>query len=74
MARLGISFAGFSITHLILGRLDASVLARASDLAQCVLRFGASDDVLIVTAAIVTLISIVVCGFEPRDSNRDVVG
>lgn len=58
LLRLGASFAGYTIAHVLLSRLEADVLAAASDLERAVLEFGASDNVMAVVACMVMVIAV----------------
>lgn len=66
LLRLGASFTGYTLTHFILSRLDADVLAAASDLERAVMGFGASDKVMTVVALLVMVIAVGVGMFGTR--------
>lgn len=60
LLRLGGSFTGYAVTHVLLSRLDADVLAAASDVERSVMEFGASDKVMLTVAALVMFIAVMV--------------
>jgi ABC-type multidrug transport system fused ATPase/permease subunit len=66
LLRLGASFTGYTLTHVLLSRLDADVLAAASELERTVMEFGASDKVMVTVAAVVMIIAVGVGMFGPR--------
>lgn len=66
MLRLAASFTGYTLTHFLLKRLDADVLANASDLERAVMEFGASDKVMMVVASLVMIIAVMVGMFGTR--------
>lgn len=69
LLRLGASFAGYTMTYVLLSRLDADVLAAASDLERAVLEFGASDKVMAVVACMVMVIAVGVGMFGTRKTD-----
>lgn len=66
LLRLGASFTGYTLTHVLLSRLDADVLAAASYLERAVMEFGASDKVMMAVASLVMVIAVGVGMFGTR--------
>jgi hypothetical protein len=58
LLRLGASFTGYVLTHVLLSQLDADVLAAVSSLERSVLEFGASDKVMMIVAGLVAVIAL----------------
>lgn len=75
LLRLGASFVGYTLTHFLIKQLDADVLAAASDLERAVMKFGASDKVMMMVAFIVMVIAFGVGMFATRkeDSLKEFV-
>lgn len=63
LLRLGASFTGYTLAHVLLSRLDADVLAAASSLERSVIEFGASDKVMMIVAGLVMVIAVGVGSF-----------
>lgn len=66
LLRLGATFTGCTLMHVMLSRLDSEVLAAASDMERSVMVFGASDQVMATAAVVVMFLASTVALGEPR--------
>jgi hypothetical protein len=66
LLRLGASFVGFTMTHLLLNNLGTNVLAAASGIGKVLIEFGASEKLMLAVAALVMLAAAMVGMFAPR--------